>query len=239
MSQGATTTTRIHRAALAAARLLPLVLLLGLAACVSGGKYRAALQERDATLAKNAELKSQLEALENQTVGLQSELDQQNGELSQMRGTYDALVTELQSELESGQVEIQRLRDGIRVNLAQEILFPTGSAELDEKGREILLRVSEQLANVKHRIEVEGHTDSRGNATYNMRLSQSRAETVREYLLANFRLKPDNLVARGYGETRLETRERNEEEYLRNRRVILRVLNPEVLPGGVKIGRDE
>ena len=59
-----------------------------------------------------------------------------------MQGTYDELVGKLEKELESGQVEIQQLREGIRVNLAQEILFPIGSAELDEKGREVLMRVS-------------------------------------------------------------------------------------------------
>ena len=43
------------------------------------------------------------------------------------------------------------------------------------------------------------------------------------------------LVARGYGEERPETKERNDEELLRNRRVVLTVTNPEDLPKGVKV----
>ena len=61
------------------------------------------------------------------------------------------------------------------------------------------------------------------------------AEAVRDFLASHFRLRRENLTARGYGETRPETRERNDEEMLRNRRVELRVLNPEVLPKNVKV----
>jgi OOP family OmpA-OmpF porin len=113
-----------------------------------------------------------------------------------------------------------------------------------EKGKAVLLSESETALNEAGsalekfrdiRIEVEGHTDTRGPGPYNMRLSQMRAEAVRSYLLQHFQLREDQLIAKGYGETRPETKERNEEEYLRNRRVELQVLNPDVLPRDVKI----
>lgn len=107
-------------------------------------------------------------------------------------------------------------------------LLPESAASLDEAGE-----VLEKFRDLK--IEVEGHTDTRGAAMHNLRLSQARAETVREYLLEHFHLGADHFVAKGYGETRPETRERNEEELLRNRRVVLRVTNPEVLPKGVEV----
>ena len=49
-------------------------------------------------------------------------------------------------------------------------------------------------------IEVQGHTDSRGNDSGNMRLSQQRADAVRQYLV-NQGVASDRLTARGYGET--------------------------------------
>lgn len=58
---------------------------------------------------------------------------------------------------------------------------------------------------------------------------------MRTYLIQHFQLKPENVVAKGYGESQPETQERNDEELLRNRRVELKVLNPEVLPRNVKV----
>jgi len=58
---------------------------------------------------------------------------------------------------------------------------------------------------------------------------------VRRYLLDHFHIDGDNIVAKGYGETDPETKERNDEELLRNRRVMIEVKNPEALPHGIKV----
>jgi outer membrane protein OmpA-like peptidoglycan-associated protein len=43
------------------------------------------------------------------------------------------------------------------------------------------------------------------------------------------------VIAKGYGEAQPETKEANDEERLRNRRVVLKALNPDVLPHDVKM----
>lgn len=50
------------------------------------------------------------------------------------------------------------------------------------------------------RVEVGGHTDSIGSEEYNQGLSERRAASVREYLIENFDIDGDRLVAVGYGE---------------------------------------
>jgi len=118
----------------------------------------------------------------------------------------------------------------------ENVYFETASSKLLPESESTLREVGETLEKFPDlRIEIEGHTDTRGWASYNMSLSQARAEAVRAFLLEYFQLKPENYVAKGYGETRPETQERNEEELLRNRRVVLRALNPGVLPRGVKV----
>lgn len=131
-------------------------------------------------------------------------------------------------------IEKQLLETGsIRL---ENVYFETASAVLLPESEETLREVGETLEKFPDlQLEVQGHTDTRGSDRYNMKLSQSRAESVRDFLLAHFQLRPDNLMARGYGETQPETRERNEEELLRNRRVVLKALNPDVLPRGVKV----
>jgi len=81
--------------------------------------------------------------------------------ISSMQSTYDELVTDLESEVSSGQIEIERLREGLRLNVSDEVLFASGSAELDLVGRGVLVKVAGQLKNLGDFIEVRGHTDDR------------------------------------------------------------------------------
>jgi len=133
------------------------------------------------------------------------------------------------SEIERQLIETGTIRlENIYFETASSRLLPESEATLREVGETL-----EKFPNL--RIEIEGHTDTRGSAKYNLNLSQTRAEAVRAFLLAYFQLKDGNYIAKGYGETRPETQERNDEELLRNRRVVLRVLNPDVLPRGVDV----
>jgi len=52
------------------------------------------------------------------------------------------------------------------------------------------------------RVEIGGHTDSIGSEEYNQNLSERRAASVRDYLVENYGLAEDRLLAVGYGETR-------------------------------------
>lgn len=116
------------------------------------------------------------------------------------------------------------------------ILFETNSARLLPESEKSLNEAGEALAKYPDlQVEIGGHSDTRGAAVPNRRLSQARAESVREYLLSHFSLKAANLTAKGYGESQPLTQERNAEELQANRRVELKVLNPSALPGNVKI----
>jgi outer membrane protein OmpA-like peptidoglycan-associated protein len=89
---------------------------------------------------------------------------------------------------------------GLIVNMS-DVLFDTAKWTLRPAAREKLARVSGIiLSHPGLRIEVEGHTDSVGSDAYNQRLSEQRAESVRDYLLSQG-LKSDILTAKGFGET--------------------------------------
>jgi chemotaxis protein MotB len=85
--------------------------------------------------------------------------DAQVTELSRLQATYAGLVADLESEVATGQIEIEQLREGLRLNLSQDILFPSGSVRLNEKGAVVLRKVAAQLRKIDHRVEVQGHTD--------------------------------------------------------------------------------
>ena len=68
-------------------------------------------------------------------------------------------------------------------------------------------------------VRVEGHTDARGSARYNQRLSERRAESVARYLI-NRGVGESRLVAQGFGEEALIVPDATtKEEHAQNRRV--------------------
>ena len=120
-------------------------------------------------------LASDLERVQTQATKLDSDLEAERlarieaanalalreFEISSMQSTYDELVTDLESELSSGQIEIERLREGLRLNVSDDVLFASGSAELDQIGRDVLIKVAGRLKELGDFIEVRGHTDNR------------------------------------------------------------------------------
>jgi|GEM_PF-1036598 len=69
-------------------------------------------------------------------------------------------------------------------------------------------------------VEVEGHTDTRGSDEYNLKLSQARADAVKDYFIKKNCISPDRISAVGYGETRpVVFPEKSEADYQLNRRV--------------------
>jgi outer membrane protein OmpA-like peptidoglycan-associated protein len=78
--------------------------------------------------------------------------------------------------------------------------FETGKAVLLPESRSILDQVAQSLVeNPEVNIEVGGHTDNVGAAAANLRLSEARANAVRDYLIEKG-VEAGRLTARGYGE---------------------------------------
>jgi outer membrane protein OmpA-like peptidoglycan-associated protein len=63
------------------------------------------------------------------------------------------------------------------------VLFDTGKYTLKPGARERMAELTDVLFLPRTEEQVEGHTDNVGGDTYNQRLSEERAETVRDYLL--------------------------------------------------------
>jgi outer membrane protein OmpA-like peptidoglycan-associated protein len=72
-------------------------------------------------------------------------------------------------------------------------------------------------------VEIQGHTDSRGNDAYNLDLSDRRAASVRRYLVDKG-IAEDRLTSQGYGESQPLDRKKTEAAYAKNRRVEFLIL---------------
>ncbi len=72
-------------------------------------------------------------------------------------------------------------------------------------------------------VEVQGHTDERGDDAYNLDLSDRRAHAVKDYLVGKG-VDEKRLTAQGYGETQPIDRGHNEAAWAKNRRVAFLIL---------------
>ena len=159
----------------------------------------------------------------------EAELARQSEEVSRLRGTYEALVDDLESELAAGQIEIQQLREGLRVNVSDEILFASGSVLIGANGRDVLRRVAGQLVDLPHAIEVEGHTDNkkiRGSLAKrypsNWELAGARASSVAR-LFEREGVDASRMIVVSYGSTQPVAPNDDAASRSRNRRIEIRL----------------
>ena len=167
--------------------------------CVSRGAYdELAAQherlraERDALAEYTGALERRLESVNVSRDELSAQLAVTEVQVAELRGTYNKLIAELEAEVASGQIEIQQLVDGIRLAVSDELLFPSGSADLESGGRQVLIRVAEQIGDEQAIVAVEGHTDNvrigpslRKRYTSNWELAAARAAGVVRLLNEN------------------------------------------------------
>ncbi len=78
-------------------------------------------------------------------------------------------------------------------------------------------------------VEIQGHTDSRGGDEYNRRLSDDRAQSVRNYLIDKG-VDEDRIIAKGYGESKLIDPRNVEEAHALNRRVEFLIISRDESP---------
>jgi len=117
---------------------------------------------------------------------------------------------------------------GLIVNMS-DVLFDTGSFILKPGAREKLAKVSGiLLAHPGLTMQIEGHTDSVGSDEFNQRLSEQRADSVRDFLVEQG-VSSASITAQGFGKTEPVTSNDTAEGRQRNRRV-------EIVVNGDSIG---
>lgn len=102
------------------------------------------------------------------------------------------------------------------------VTFPTASAALTPQAEALVGSLARALGSADlaaYRFRIEGHTDTVGATAMNQALSERRAATVRDVLVARYGLAPARLEAVGLGETQLLVPTPDGRAEARNRRV--------------------
>ncbi len=110
--------------------------------------------------------------------------------------------------------------------IVKNIVFDYDSDRMIGNYREILSEFVDYLKNLPsyQKVVIEGHTDSIGNPAYNQKLSQKRAEAIKNYLIQEFKIKAEKLQAEGFGESRPIADNGNFQGRQENRRVEFQVI---------------
>lgn len=107
-----------------------------------------------------ADLEHLLDEVRAESEELEAEVQAKEAVLAELQSTQDELVAELEQEIADGQIQVQRLRGQLRVDMVDEILFDSGQATLKPEGQAVLEKVASVLANANRVIQVQGHTDN-------------------------------------------------------------------------------
>lgn len=163
----------------------------------------------------------------------ESENQRQDDELRRVDAKADEvgqLASSAQTEAERAYGEAQRAMKGkliYEVTLSNDkVSFGFNASELSEEARVIVDDLAEKVKadNRGLWIEIEGHTDASGEASYNKELGMSRAAAVRDYLYQVHGLPLHRIAVYSFGEELPVADNTSRDGRARNRRVVLKVL---------------
>jgi outer membrane protein OmpA-like peptidoglycan-associated protein len=132
--------------------------------------------------------------------------------------TKDIQTSASEVEQELAELHAKETERGLVLTLG-DVLFESGQAKLTADAmRQLYPLVTLLKEHPRREIFIEGYTDSSGAGSYNLPLSQDRAEAVRDFLVSTG-IKPERITARGYGEANPVASNTNETGRRENRRV--------------------
>ena len=213
-------------------------LMLSLSGCVSKGTHEAMIQERDQVIAQRDQLleeKARLNVKVAETVEqkemVSKEAEEAQALIAQQQKVFENLEATFAKERQANQVKIEMMKSGVKVNLANEILFPSGSAQLNKMGIEVLTRAAAELKDNPYQTVVAGFTDDipiseglKSKYPTNWELAGARAASVVR-LLEQEGVPPSQLLAISFGQNSPVETNVTPEGRSKNRRIEI-VLRP-------------
>jgi outer membrane protein OmpA-like peptidoglycan-associated protein len=134
------------------------------------------------------------------------------------RGGITATVQELHQAIQALGARESALE--VTVSLPADVLFDFDKATIRPDAATALARLATVIRGYPAgRAEIQGHTDAKGNAAYNQRLSERRAEAVKRWLVEREKIAAGHLATRGFGKSRPVADNDTEARRQKNRRV--------------------
>ncbi len=175
-------------------------------------KAQASQADSERAAAERAKAEADEARRRAQAASAEAQAQQQAAQAETEKARQAAAQAAAQAEQEKAQLreqlrsqlnlilETRETARGLIINMS-DVLFDTGQYTLKPGAREKLAKISGIiLAHPGLKLQIEGHTDSVGGDEYNQKLSEQRANAVREYLVTQG-VSGDSITAQGFGKT--------------------------------------
>jgi len=142
--------------------------------------------------------------------------------ISEAKGSAQAAMTKAQDAEKAAKGKLI-----YTVTLSNDkVRFPINKAEISDEAKAMIDEAVAPLVQANRGVyfEIEGHTDSTGDAAYNMKLGEERAMAVRDYIAKKHGIALSRLNVISYGEEKPVTDNKTREDRAQNRRVVIRIL---------------
>jgi len=99
-------------------------------------------------------------------------------------------------------LQVKEIGNEVRIDLNADVLFDFDKSDILPKAEETLSKAAGMIKDrAKGTVQVNGHTDSKGGDAYNMRLSEKRANAVRDWFRTKGGLANVTFATKGFGAT--------------------------------------
>jgi len=181
----------------------------------------------------NLQLSENIKILRLELNKKKSVIELQEQVIQLLDDTKKTIETSLKDQIAAQEVEVIEAGNQLKVIFVDKILFDSGSAEINPKGKELLRVLAKSLKdNQNQDIVIDGHTDNIALTAYlmkrfpsNWELSTARASAVAHFFQEEGGIAPQRLSARGYSFYRPVAPNDSEEGRRQNRRIEI-VLGP-------------
>jgi len=154
-------------------------------------------------------------------LGIQPQVLQIQGLVSGISGTHQGIVATVQ-EVHKAMQALGATESAVevKVDLPADVLFDFDKADVRPDAAQALSHLATVIRGYPSgRVDIEGHTDAKGNAAYNQKLSERRAESVKRWLVEREGIAADRLATRGAGASRPVADNSTDAGRQKNRRV--------------------
>lgn len=120
----------------------------------------------------------------------------------------------------------QENTDEVLADVFDNLNFEFGKADIKKDSFQYLDKLADTLLKAKNwTLEIQGHTDDKGSDEFNLKLSQNRADAVKNYLVSKG-IVADTITAKGFGESVPLVANDNDANREKNRRVEFKITKP-------------